>query len=71
MVPRQSKRHRFREHLLWYLDGPSYYNNDTAKYLMYDNIQLASLGVIHELLALASALRVAEILGRTLILPLL
>ena len=65
-----SKKHRFREHLLWYLDPPSYYQNASEKYVLYDNVQAAAMGVLDELRALRNALQLAEILGRTLILPL-
>ena len=42
----QSKQHRFREHLLWYLDPPAYYANASARYLIYDNVQAAATGVL-------------------------
>ena len=66
----QSKQHRFREHLLWYLDPPAYYANASARYLIYDNVQAAATGVLDERTALYNALMLAEVLGRTLILPL-
>lgn len=55
-----SKRHRFREHLLWYLDPPGYYNNASERYLLYENVQEPELGIKHE----RNALKNVSSLGR-------
>ena len=64
-----SKRHRFREHLLWYLDGKGYYEKP-RKFLMYNNVQDPQMGIIHEEVALKNAFALSALLNRTLILPL-
>ena len=37
IVSRAAKIYRFKEHLLWKVDGNGYYSSQERKYLMYDN----------------------------------
>jgi len=41
-TPAAHPAHLSAEHLLWYLDAPGYYANETARYLTYDNVQVAT-----------------------------
>ena len=68
-----NKRHRFREERLWKLDPPAYYGADPAapplRLLRYSGEQPGVSGLLRETSALRSALRLATLLNRTLVLP--
>ena len=73
MMGADNKRHRFREAHLWKLDPPAYYGADPAapplRLLRYSAEQPAVSGLLRETSALRSALRLATLLNRTLVLP--
>ena len=65
-----AKTYRFREHLMWYVDDGKYYSDTCRKYIVYEN----PLGKTPEFTkdehsALKSALAIALLTNRTLILP--
>ena len=73
MMGADNKRHRFREAQLWKLDPPAYYGADPAapplRLLRYSAEQPGVSGLLRETSALRSALRLATLLNRTLVLP--
>ena len=72
MMGADNKRHRFREAGLWVADDASYYvGTDGAplRLLRYQPEQPAVSGLLREASALRSALRLAALLNRTLLLP--
>ncbi|KAJ1480293.1 nucleotide-diphospho-sugar transferase-domain-containing protein [Baffinella frigidus] len=70
MTGAANKEHRFREHLLWFLDPPSYFQDQTERFILYDNIQAAGAGIVAEGEALRNGLALARQLNRTVLLPL-
>jgi len=62
------KLFRFREHLLWHSDSDERYTEDRL-YMTYEQENGGGISVWEELDALRSALAIAQVLGRTLILP--
>ncbi len=65
-----AKVYRFKENLLWVDDTNEYYSSSKAKYLTYDNPHyFKDKTWEYEIDALKSALRIAKILNRILILP--
>ena len=73
---RAAKIYRFKEHMLWKVDGNGYYSSQERKYLMYDNYDDGTLEtdignetVAAETEALKTALLIAHLLNRTVILP--
>ena len=76
IVSMAAKIYRFKEHLLWKVDGNGCYSSQELKYLMYDNYIDETLetdigyGVVAaETEALKTALLIAHLLNRTVILP--
>ena len=71
LMGKAAKIHRFKEHLLWFVDEDSYYSNQRARYLVYDNpLDVgASRTPSLEVQAFKNALFLARILDRILILP--
>ena len=61
------KIHRAKEFGLWTIDTMGYYSNRDARYIVYNNPIVTSPE--QELLALKNAVRLAELLNRTLVLP--
>ena len=60
---------RFREHLLWHSDADTRYTEERL-YMSYEHSgEGGRVGVWEEMDALRSALAMAQLLGRTLILP--
>ena len=76
IVSMAAKIYRFKEHLLWKVDGNGYYSSQERKYFMYDNYNDGTLetdigyeAVAAETEALKTALLIAHLLNRTVILP--
>ena len=71
IVSMSAKVYRFKELLMWMVDRNGYYSNTQRKYLTFDNpIDFGpEFTLEHELLALRTALRIGNILNRTVILP--
>ena len=70
MTGTANKEHRFREHLLWFLESPAYFRAPEERFLQYDARAPAPAGIVHEASALRNALALARLLNRTLLLPL-
>ena len=71
IVSGAGKIYRFKEHLMWYVDKDAYYSSSSRRYLTYGNpIDWgAKDNLDKETQALKSALSIAHVLNRTLILP--
>ena len=71
MMGADNKRHRFREAQMWSRDGDAYYRGTAAplRLLLYDAAQPRVSGLLRETSALRSALSLARLLNRTLVLP--
>ena len=80
IVSKAAKIYRFREHLMWYLDGEDqYYTSGTRLYLTYTNKlhtgpksvngKQQEMRVQSEISALKTAMTVGYLLNRTVILP--
>ena len=61
------KIYRFKEHLMWMVDTQGYYSSPHRQYITYDNP--VSLRDTDQVSALRSALGIALLLNRTLIVP--
>ena len=72
MMGADNKRHRFREAQMWSRDADAYYRGTAAaplRLLLYDAAQPRVSGLLRETSALRSALSLARLLNRTLVLP--
>ena len=72
MMGADNKRHRFREAQMWSRDADEYYRGTVAaplRLLLYDAAQPRVSGLLRETSALRSALSLARLLNRTLVLP--
>ena len=81
IVSFQSKRYRFKEHMMWHVDTNGYYSNSTAKYIWYENTLTFDNGrrnisqqdlahiMAEERKALQNALFLGHLLQRFVILP--
>ena len=66
----EAKTFRFRQHLMWLENEDGYYSDPTRRYLVYDNPVNFGLDTLEiEVRALRSAIGIAMITNRTLILP--
>ncbi len=68
MVGYDTKRYRFKEHLLWNLDTNGYYSNKTSKFIIFDNTWFRP-DKKQEHRALENAFFLGHILNRIVILP--
>ncbi|ESO07128.1 hypothetical protein HELRODRAFT_170429 [Helobdella robusta] len=72
IISKEAKILRFKEKNMWLVDKEGYYSDKNRKYLIYDNPVLKqsySCVYVKEEKALKTALAIAQILNRTLILP--
>jgi len=75
IIGKEAKIYRFREHLMWLYDGDDqYYSSETRKYLTYTNPKPTTLAALknmmeHQISALKTALAIAHLLNRVVILP--
>ena len=50
MTGTANKEHRFREHLLWFLESPAYFRAPEERFLQYDARAPAPAGIVHRAL---------------------
>lgn len=66
---KRTKEYRFRELGMWTQDPPEYFDKEKTKYLVYYEPSMADNSWSQVRASLRSALAIAQVLGRTLILP--
>lgn len=70
IVGNKAKIHRFRSHVLWFVDTDQYYTSTERKYLVYGNPKdFGANTTMFEIQAFKNALFLGHILNRTVILP--